>query len=169
MVPKCFIQLKHNWMKCMNTNYENTSDSWVSTLDISGWFIGNRWQIELSNIWHRSPDKDSINVCFDANNTISISELLHFESFMLHCSWETFLRLSRLKVIKLLKTFSLWLRTVVNLEIFFSFKLLRELFNPPLESKSCWKIWQPHQTCYLAREHVVRGRNLLWKSTADIF
>lgn len=51
---------------------------------------------------------------------------------------------------------------------FFSFKLLRELFNPPLESKSCWKIWHPHQTHYLAMEQIVQGRNPLWKSMVDV-
>lgn len=103
-----------------------------------------------------------------ANGALSVLEGLHFERFLLPSSWRTCFRPSGLKVIKLLNTLGLWLRTAVSLEFFFSFKLLRELFNPPLESKSCRKTWHPHQTYHWAMEHMVHRRNLFWKSTVDI-
>lgn len=145
-------------------------DSWVSTPDVSR--MTYREQVTSGTkqgLARKSIERWCEYMLPFKQRAISASEVLHFELFMFCSSWGTFLRLNRLKVIKLLKTFSLWLRTVVNLETFFLLeKLLRELFNPPLESKSCWKIWHPHQTYYLAMEHIVQGRNPLWKSMVDI-
>ena len=63
--------------------------------------------MELGKILHLRPQKDNVNAHFNANSAIATSEVLHFEFCMLHSSWGIFLRPNRLKVIKLLKTFSL--------------------------------------------------------------
>lgn len=78
---------------------------------------GDRW-MGLSKIRHTGPHEDNTNACFRANSAISVSEGLLFGLFMLCSPWGRVLRLSRLKVTQVSKTFSLWLRTVVNLEIF---------------------------------------------------
>lgn len=107
---------------------------------IYGWQVTWRTKQSLASVTdredgHKLPCKLS-QLCF--------REAKLWASLTLQPSRETFLGLNQLKTIKLLKPFNLWLRAVVSLELcFFSFKLLRELFNPPLESKRSWKLWHP--------------------------